>query len=80
MTSTCLDGWSSSEVAVFSFCVIPSQIVVGDGVKFEWAGRDNFEIASTLRAGDDFAFIDFVFFNIKIGFAFWTEHHRCPLL
>jgi hypothetical protein len=57
-------------------------LLVDDSV-FHWlelngADGDDFEISATLGAGNDFAFIDFFFVDIEIGFAFWTINHNRP--
>ena len=47
-------------------------LVVFHLVQFKRICGNNFEVGAALQAGDDFAFVEFVFFNVEIGFALWT--------
>lgn len=38
---------------------------------------DDFEVAAALGAGNDLAFIDIIFLDVEISFAFWTKNHDC---
>jgi hypothetical protein len=50
-------------------------VALFDRFQFQRAGRDHFEVGATLGAGDDLAFVDFVFLDVQIGFAFGTKNH-----
>src|SRR5712672_1333071 len=49
-------------------------------LEFDGIGGDHLEIAATLRAGDDLAFINLVFLNVQISLAFRTVHHDSSTL
>jgi len=50
-------------------------VALFDGLQLERAGGDDFKIGTTLGTRDHFPFVDLFFFDVKIVFAFRTEHH-----
>jgi len=66
------------EVTVFGFLrLFLVDLFLSYWLQFDGIYRDYFEIATALRAGDDFSLIDVVLFDIEIGLAFRTINHNC---
>jgi hypothetical protein len=55
-------------------------IVFGDGIDFDGMDLNDFHFGFALGAGQDFAFLDFVFINVNFCGAFRTPDHGENLL
>src|SRR5258706_2850309 len=66
---------SSGEIAILGCLLFFILVLVGHLGQVERVGADHLEIAATLGARYDFAFIDLVLFNVEIGFAFRAQRH-----
>src|SRR5258707_454829 len=66
---------SSGEIAILGCLLFFILVLVGHLGQIERVGADHLEIAATLGARYDFAFIDLVLFNVEIGFAFRAQRH-----
>src|SRR2546429_40626 len=47
-----------------------------DRLELDGTYRDNFEVAAAFRAGDDFALVNLVLIDIKIGLTFRAINHN----
>jgi hypothetical protein len=64
----------------FFLVVIFVVVIVGNQIKADWMYLQNFEFGFTLRATENFAFLDFVFVNVDFGGTFrTTDHGSTPL-
>ena len=62
-------------VSDFLVILIVLDLVFADYFQFHRIYGDDLEVRTALRAGDDRAFIDLVFVDIKVRLAFRTVHH-----
>jgi hypothetical protein len=49
--------------------------LLADLGQFQRFNANHFEVAAALGARKDFAFIEFIFFNIQIALALWAQNH-----
>src|SRR5205823_14693168 len=51
-------------------------VIVAHFAELERRGAHHFKFGAALGAGDGLALIDFVFFEVHVGFAIRTKYHR----
>src|SRR5208337_968102 len=71
----CSVATSYSLLFLFFLLLVLFVFLVFHPGQFQRLNPHNFEIGAALRAGDNFALVNFLFFNIQIAFAFRTHNH-----
>jgi hypothetical protein len=81
MTSAMMDAAGSLLVFIFvRFFFVLVVILIRNGMKLERVGGDDLKICATFGAGDNVAFVEFVFIQIEIAVALRTQNHLNFLL
>src|SRR5215470_16082524 len=68
-------------ITVFSLFLFFVDVLLFLVHRLEFDGIDgrNLEVHATLRAGEDFSFIDLIFFHVETGFALRTVEHNASV-
>ncbi len=67
------------QITVFAFLVFQFFVFLQffDRLQLERIHRHDLEVGAALGAGDDFAFIDLILFDVEVAFTLWTINHEC---